>query len=194
MSRHLRDGVTVAIPTIPPRNGLLLRALASVSAQTVLPDAVAIAVDYNHDGVWVTRKRAIEMAQTRYVAFLDDDDEFLPHHIERLLNCMEEHQADLVYSCFESVPPGWTELGICGPAFDPERPPATVTITVLIDRQLASTVKLGPPDPGWRNALDDQLLLQGALALGAKVVHLPEVTWRYHMDGRHTSGQPHLWA
>lgn len=190
----MSSDLTACISTIPPRDGLLLRALASVSAQTVLPDAVAIAIDRDHDGVWVTRARSVAMADTRWVAFLDDDDEWLPTHCERLLACQAETGADLVYSCFESVPPGWTELGICGPPFDPEHPPATVTITVLVDRQLASTVELGPPDPGWRNALDDQLLLQGALALGAKVAHLPEVTWRYHMDGKHTSGQPHRWA
>ena len=190
----MASDITACISTIPPRGGLLLRALASVSAQTVLPDAVAIAIDHDHDGVWVTRARSVVMADTRWVAFLDDDDEWLPQHCQRLLACQAETGADLVYSCFESVPLGWQELGICGPPFDPERPPATVTITVLVDRQLASTVKLGPPDPGWRNALDDQLLLQGALALGAKVVHLPEVTWRYHMDGKHTSGQPHRWA
>lgn len=185
--------VTAVVPTIPPRQVFLGRALASVFNQTVPVDAVAVAVDLDHDGVWVTRKRGIDMARTRWLAMLDDDDEWLPPHIERLLACQAETGADLVYSCFETVPPGRDVLGLCGHPFDPEHPPTTVTGTVLIDREIASAVKLGPPDPGWTVAQDDHFLLHGALALGAKVAHLPEVTWRYHHHGRHSSGLPSRW-
>jgi hypothetical protein len=185
--------VCACIPTIPPRKVFLGRALGSVFDQTVLPDAVAVAVDTDHDGVWVTRARTVAMADTRWVAFLDDDDEWLPHHLERLLACQADTGADLVYSCFETVPPGRDVLGLCGRPFDIEHPPTTVTITVLVDRQLASTVELGPPDPEWTVAQDDHFLLHGALALGAKVVHLPEVTWRYWHHGQHSSGLPSRW-
>jgi glycosyltransferase involved in cell wall biosynthesis len=187
------SGITVAIPTITTRKPLLGRALASVFNQTLLPDSVAVAVDIDHDGVWVTRARAATMADTPWVAFLDDDDEFLPQHLERLLACAVAEQADLVYSCFETVPSGRDVLGLCGHPFNPKHPPTTVTGTVLVTRTIATLVKYGPPGEGWRNAQDDHFLLHGALALGAKVVHLPEVTWLYHHHGVHTSGQPSRW-
>lgn len=189
----MTSDVTACIPTIPPRKTFLGRALGSVFNQTVLPDAVTVAVDTDHDGVWVTRKRAVLMARTRWVAMLDDDDQWLPHHIERLLACAHEQAADLVYSCFETVPPGRDFLGICGQPFDPDQPPSTVTGTLLVRRELAAAVEYGPPDPKWTVAQDDRFLLHGVLALGGKVAHLPEVTWRYHHHGVHTSGLPSRW-
>lgn len=186
--------VCACIPTIPPRRDILGRALASVLTQTVPVDAIAVAYDHDHQGVWITRKRAVLMARTRWVAMLDDDDQWLPHHIERLLACAEEHQADLVYSCFQSVPETHHPVeGLCGQPFDPEHPPTTVTGTVLVDREIAAAVPLPPPDPSWTVAQDDHFLLHGALRLGAVVAHLPEVTWRYHIGHAHTSGLPSKW-
>lgn len=189
----MASDLTVCVPTIPPRKPLLGRALQSILNQTVLPDSVAIAVDADHDGVWITRARAFTMADTRWVFSLDDDDELLPPALERFLACAAETDADLVYSCFETVPPGGDMLGLCGKPFDPERPPPTVTGTVLVDRQLATSVPLGPPDPSWTVAQDDHFLLHGALALGAKVAHLPEALWLYHHHGVHSSGLPSRW-
>lgn len=189
----MSSDITVCIPTISPRNGLLLRALASVAAQTLPADAVAIANDADHDGVWVTRSRAFRMVQTGWIASLDDDDTFHPTHLEDLAACAAETDADYVFSYFETDPPGRDMLGHFGKPFDPAHPHLT-TSTVLIRTDLAVQIKLGPPPSEWRVVQDDWMLVIGAVALGAKIMHLPKRTWTYHLHGKHTSGQPHLWA
>jgi len=185
--------ITVAIPTIRPRNGLLLRAVASVAAQTLPAEALAVANDADHDGVWVTRARAFRMARTRWVASLDDDDEFYPTHLQDLMACAEETGADYVFSYFETDPPGRDMLGHFGRPFDPANPHLT-TSTVLLRTDLATQIRLGPPPPEWQAVQDDWMLVTGAVMLGAKIVHLPKRTWTYHLHHQHTSGRPERWA
>src|SRR4030095_15635988 len=78
-------GVTVVIPHIPTRVAELQRALASVWAQTHQPDDVVIATDNVRAGSATTRNRALHHVATNWIAFLDDDDELLPNHLEVLL-------------------------------------------------------------------------------------------------------------
>jgi hypothetical protein len=190
----MSSNTTFCIPTIPPRKALLGRMLGSVFDQTVPPDAVAVAMDTDHDGVWVTRPRAIGMARTRWVALGDDDDWLYPFHIERLLACQRDTGADMVFPWFETVPPDRDPLGHFGKPFDPANPHLS-TITVLIDRDLAMSIEWGPPAEGEINANDDWRMVQGAVAAGAKIVHLPERTWRWHHHpGSHTSGRPERWG
>jgi glycosyltransferase involved in cell wall biosynthesis len=184
------SGVCAVIPTIPPRRALLTRALASVFNQTVQPDAIAVVVDNDHAGVWVTRSHGVQMARTPWIAFLDDDDEWLPHHLERLLARQAETGADLVYPCFEGGPAAVRRF--CGKPFN-QATMATVTITVLVRTELAAQIPLGPPNPGEINANDDHRLLCGVLDAGGTVAHLPEETWRYNLHDQHTSGQPSRW-
>jgi hypothetical protein len=184
--------VTVCVPTIPPRVPFLVRALASVWSQTVPIAAVAVAVDHAHEGVWVTRRRAHLMATTPWVANLDDDDELYPFHVEHLRAHADRTGADLVFPWFETVPPGGDVLGHFGKPFDPANPHLT-TSTVLLRTELAHQLDLGPPEPDEINANDDMRMVWSAVALDAKIVHLPERTWRWHQHGHHTSGQPHRW-
>jgi glycosyltransferase involved in cell wall biosynthesis len=92
--------VTVVIPTIPPRSHLLQRAVASVHDQMVQPKMTVIEYDKNHEGAAVTRNRGLERVETEFVAFLDDDDELLPNHLELCLDEIERTGADLVYPWF----------------------------------------------------------------------------------------------
>ena len=81
--------VTVAIPTIgpraigsaPPGQSLLERACRSVRDQT-LPalGGIAVALDADHLGAASTRQRALDMVETDFTAFLDDDDFFYDHY------------------------------------------------------------------------------------------------------------------
>lgn len=187
------SGVCAVVTTIPPRRARLGRALESIYTQTVPPDVVAVVTDHDHQGVWVTRACGVRMAQaagTPWTAFLDDDDTWYPHHLERLLHRQAETGADLVYPCFDgSAAP---ILGFCGQPFNPETM-ATVTITVLVRTDLAVQIPLGPPNPGEINANDDHRLLHGVLGLGGTVAHLPEATWSYNVHGQNTSGKPDRW-
>jgi hypothetical protein len=186
--------ITVAIPTIPPRAHWRQEALQSVWQQTHPPKAVAVAVDTDHEGVWVMRRRLALMATTEWVAQLDDDDLLDPDHLRQLALCAFSNRADMVYSWFRTDPPGGHPVDVnFGRVFDPANPQLT-TSTVLIRTALLRQIRLGPPKPGEVNANDDRRLVDGAVALGARIVHLPRRTWVYRLHGAHTSGQPNRWS
>lgn len=90
--------VTVLIATIPGREDLLTRALASIADQSRMPDEVVVEADPEFTGAAKTRNRALEHVITDYVAILDDDDWLLPNHIEVLMKVAERDSwLDLVY-------------------------------------------------------------------------------------------------
>lgn len=204
--------VTVCIPTIPPRTEVLARALRSVLVQTRPADAIVIMVDHAGEGAAVTRNRAWRAARTEYVAFLDDDDEFLPEHLEALLGAAVETNADLIYPWFEHE--GWPEwtperqdaLAVpyrgqlrspLGVAFGKEqaehmRRYAFIPITTLCRR--SALVRSGgfprPLSAEWpRDDCEDWGGWLRLLNTGAKFVHVPRRTWICH-HGRGTAGRP----
>lgn len=54
-------------------------------------------------GAAVARNAAIEAARGRYIAFLDGDDLWLPHKLERQLAFMRENNAAFSYAAYERV-------------------------------------------------------------------------------------------
>lgn len=191
--------VTAVIPTIPPRADLLCKAVASAAPQV---DAISIAVDSEHQGAPATRTRALRAAQTEWVAFLDDDDEWLSWHVERLLATARESGADYVFSYFTIRAYGGNlrddldPLGNFGRVFDPVTPHQT-TITTLVRTELAQSVGFREPPEGLfiegqRHGEDFQFTLD-CVAAGAKIVHLPERTWIWNHHGANTSGRPDRW-
>jgi glycosyltransferase involved in cell wall biosynthesis len=101
---------TVVIP-VHDRTDLLWRALESVYAQTHMPTQVVVIDDgsredptaelgdrfpqteiirQKHCGVSAARNRGIEMATGSWVAFLDSDDEWHPHKLERQLQALDK--------------------------------------------------------------------------------------------------------
>lgn len=193
----MTSGITVAVPSIAPRADMLTRALASVTAQTLPADAVSIAIDHHGDGSPATRTRALAAVQTPWVAFLDDDDEFLPQHLEALKACAGDTGADYVYSYYTvhhqgRDRPDLDPLHTFGHEFDPVRP-TTTTSVVLVRTELAKTVGFRRM-PGWRGVTgDDDAFTTDCVAQGAKIVHLPQRTWRWHWHARQTSGLPERW-
>lgn len=188
----MNDDVTVVIPTIPPRRELLGRALASVIRQTHPAASISVAVDNQRQGAAATRQRALDGATGSWVAFLDDDDEFKPEHLERLLWCAGETGADYVFSWFDTQF-CHDPLGHFGRVYDVENPTHT-TITVMVRRELAQEAgfRLDHPD-GWTLAQEDWRFTLDCIRLGAKIVHLPERTWYWHHDSGNTSGRPDRW-
>ena len=94
--------ITVVTPTHPFRmtSGMLARATSSVYQQSKPASAHAVAVDLTGAGAATTRQRALEMATTPWVAFLDSDDWFAPNHLQLLSEHAQETGADYVYSWF----------------------------------------------------------------------------------------------
>jgi glycosyltransferase involved in cell wall biosynthesis len=182
--------VTVLITGIPPRIGKKLdRAIASAWAQTHQPEALIVNIDWEKRGAGANRNRGLVQAQTTWVAFLDDDDEFQPHHLRRCLDAAEASGADVVVPWFRvqggSDPfPGNRACGV--PASGPM--PA-FPVTVLARREVArrarfteglKTIAGGGEEYHYFTLLRDR---------EARFEMIPDETWIYHHGGN-TSGLP----
>lgn len=220
MTRYLRPGITVVIPSIPPRARLLQRAVASVTQQTMPAAAISVAIDYDRLGAAQTRQRALAAVQTRWTAFLDDDDELLPHHLASLFETAVDFGAEYVWSRFRVafprhgvIFPGEEDYVLRdGPEplgagtfeqWNPEQP-AQTTITTLVGTAMALDVggfvprantPMGSGEvDGQRAGEDWDFTLRCAQALGVgRMRHVPEVTWLWHHHERNTSGLPDRW-
>jgi hypothetical protein len=177
---------------------MLDRALASVKAQTYQPKDVIVEFDDSRSGAAATRQRGLTKVATPYVAFLDDDDEFLPEHLDLLLDTMQGWQADYVYPWYEVV--GGTDPmpQFFGLPWDNEQPHQT-TITTLVRTDLAQEVAFGgepesdPNGGGFLVGGEDYRFTLGCMERGARIVHLPRRTWLWHHHGANTSGLPTNW-
>lgn len=198
------DEITVVTPTIAPRGDVLGDAINSVRAQTLQPAEHLIVTDNDHDGAPATRHTGLMVVATPWVAFLDDDDLLMPHHLEALSRCAVETGADYVFSWFHTLPLGcdpFPETHFTAP-WDPAEPRQT-TITTLVRTELAQAVGFlgdpaGPTGDGMAGG-EDWYFTLGCNRLG-KIVHLVERTWYwrhwgYGQPGRpgNTSGQGSRW-
>jgi glycosyltransferase involved in cell wall biosynthesis len=212
----MSDTITVAIPSIPPREGYLRRALRSVEAQTLQPNHVSVVVDVQGNGASDTRNKAWQAYDTEWVAFLDDDDELDPNHLEHLLDVAHQTGADVVYPWHRIVgshgQPMPDYLGARGVPFDPTGlfggDPATIgaddfdsndtgpahnwiPVTVLARRSFVARAGGFWAPPG--ECCEDWRLWRRMVKLGAHFVHTPEITWTWHWHGRNTEGRASRW-
>lgn len=191
--------ITVVVPTIPPRADLLDRALASVRAQTLQPARVIIELDGHRQGAMATRNRALQKVTTPWVAFLDDDDELLPCHLELLAGHAGRTGADLVYPWFIEEPaPYWDRrLRAFGQPFDKLAPQLAtrnwIPVTVLARTDLLRRVGGFQYPYGWRADSEDWGAWQAMYRAGANIQHLPYRTWVWHRWQGQTRGRPRLW-
>jgi glycosyltransferase involved in cell wall biosynthesis len=202
--------ITVCIATIPPRVNELARAVKSVTRQTLQPMSIIIEYDHGKTGAPATKNRAIAKATTEWVAMLDDDDEFLPHHLQALHTTALSTGADVVYSIphIPQIPGNRDPDGRYGVPFDADelRRRSYIQTTSLVRRELFMSVGgfqvpkglMGPDD--HRANYDDWGGWLAMLDAGAKFVHCPEVTfvwnhWGFGRPGRpgNTSGRADRW-
>lgn len=189
----LRDGVTACIVTHPARarNGKLLRALTSVVAQTLQPEAILVCNDTGRLGPAANRQHILDQVQTRWMAWLDSDDEWYPNHLQDCMETAEALQAWFVFPWFD--PADSDPLGHFGLPFNPATPHHT-TITFLVRTELARRIGFSPEAavPGFAN--EDWHHITGICQIMAAedlpAVHLAKRTWFWHMDGGNTSGIP----
>jgi glycosyltransferase involved in cell wall biosynthesis len=187
--------LTVVIPHIPVRTQYLSRALRSILRQTLQPRDIIVVTDTDHEGAAVTRNRGLAMVQTPYVAFLDDDDELRPHHIETCGRVLEDEDAAIVYPWFDVIG-GTDPLGMFGVPFDPEHLKVSnyIPVTVVAQTQALQDVggfilhpdALGHPNEDW----GCWLAVHNA---GGKIVHVPSKTWIWRHDSQNTSGRGDRW-
>lgn len=183
----MRGNISVITPSLPSRIDLLGRAMGSAYGQTLQPREVCVATDTQRKGAARTRQRALEMANSDWVAFLDDDDEFLPDHLWTLWETAQVEDADYVFSWFVRSR-GGDPLGHFGKPFDPTAPHHT-TVTVMCRRDLALEAGFESDDPTnpYRSGEDWRFTLR-CIELGAHIVHVPKETWIWHRHAGNTSG------
>jgi hypothetical protein len=205
--------VTVAIPSIPGREQLLARALESVAAQTTAPRRILVHTDTERHGAAWTRNRLLRQVRTGWVAWLDDDDELLPDHLEVLIQGANDSQADLIYSNPEVV--GAPDpLAVCDDDGNVVQSPVDVPFGPAQERWLRERGNFIPcpvmvrtallkqvggypephsvPVPTGNNSggCEDFLVLLKLLDAGVRFHHVLGVrTWRYHVWGGNVGGR-----
>jgi glycosyltransferase involved in cell wall biosynthesis len=137
--RSHRPLVATVIPTYRRPEGVV-RALRSVLAQSVedqvvivvddgagLPElpgdprVVAVSLSRNSGVAGVVRNVGLRLTDSEFVAFLDDDNLWLPHHLETALGRLRDESqpaVDAVYTSLRRVLPDGTERDILSVPFD----------------------------------------------------------------------------
>jgi glycosyltransferase involved in cell wall biosynthesis len=202
--------VTVVIPTIPGRESLLRRAVASVGAQQVAPHSIVVTIDDERRGAHWARNEALRSVKTDFVCWLDDDDELLPNHVKVLVRGANKSGADLIFSYAEFVG-GRDPLavmrgdGVIVPEpinfpwnADAERSLRVhgnfIPVTYMVRTEAVRAVG-GFPAPysfeaRYSNDCEDYGLLLHLLDAGYRFHHVCGVrTWRYMMHGANTGGR-----
>lgn len=201
--------VMVVIPTILGREPLLNRALCSIRGEGV-KFIVSSVTDLKGHGPAVARNSAVQRGIEAYgmvewIAFLDDDDEFRPGHLTKLIRHAQDTGAEVVYPWFDlmygpSINNAKDPLFINGePAFGQEfnaealRHNNYIPVTALVRTSWFLQVG-GFPSPGtpeWPHTeCEDWGLWLRLRDAGAIFSHLPERTWQWNVHGKNTSGRP----
>jgi glycosyltransferase involved in cell wall biosynthesis len=200
-SSLLEPIIDVAIPTIPPRAELLGRAMSSVYAQTQPARRIYVVVDDTHRGAAATRNECLDMVADcvdgppQFVAYLDDDDIWYPHHLETLYRLHQETGADYLYSWFAGNPAlQRTEFARNrGRQFDPQNPHHT-TMAIMVAWRIASQIRFRTDHPeGWVLPQEDWRYTLDCVKAGATFAGTPAITWWYNNHGKNTSGLGSRW-
>jgi glycosyltransferase involved in cell wall biosynthesis len=199
------QGVTVCVATIPGRERLLKRALLSVDRQHLTPDAVLVELDRNRTGAAATRNRMLATVDTEWIAWLDDDDQFLSNHLAVLMDAAEG--ADLVYPTPRMVT-GRDPTAVAvngrwqlpwGVPFGPEQEQhlrtqgSFIPVTHLVRTETALKAGGFPEGrtlPDGRYQGEDERYLIALLDAGARFRHVNEETWLWFgSHGSNTAGK-----
>jgi glycosyltransferase involved in cell wall biosynthesis len=203
--------VTVVIPTIDGREELLNRALRSVETQQVRPAKIVVQLDRDRLGAAQTRNAALEHVTTEWVAWLDDDDEFLPNHVKVCVRAANAHRdAGLIFTYPEIIggddplacisdDDRWIQSPIHVP-FGPKQRNYLrwrgnfIPVTYLVKTQLVRDVGGFPLpyefDSKVSGDCEDYGLLLKMLDAGAEFHHFCGVrTWRYYFHDSNLGGR-----
>lgn len=140
-----------------------------------------IYIRQENGGPAAARNTAIRAAQGKYIACLDSDDLYLPWHVTNLVQLLEEHPLDLVYSDSYIVRDG---LRI-GRAFEKQPQSLPVTFEKLLTEECAVTtsavvgsrqamIEAGLFDEKYRRCEDFDLWVRMSYR-GSRIDILPEV-------------------
>jgi glycosyltransferase involved in cell wall biosynthesis len=193
----MSSDISVVIATIPIRAKMLRKALASVVLQTLQPAAIIVEYDHEHTGAAATKNRGLARVSSEWVAFLDDDDQFKPEHLEKLHEAQLDSGADVVYSMpyIPQAPGGIDPSGMRGAPFDPDelRRRSYIQTTSLVRTKLIQSTGGFQLPKHTVSDYDDWGCWLALLDAGASFYHLPEQTFIWEHWGGNTSGRPDRW-
>lgn len=198
------DDLTVVVTTIPTRLDRLQIALKSIYDQIKKPVDIIVQVDFKKQGAAINRTNGLYKVKTKWVAFLDDDDYFLPDHLETLYNTAVQEDADLVYSWFDVIGGSDPFPQNFRQPWNPNNPVQTTVTTLGKTKSYVDVEGFLYND---RETVDlqgdiigeDYLLTLKINDKGGKIVHVPKKTWHYvHWISENgtignTSGRPDRW-
>lgn len=189
--------VATVVPTYR-RPESLVRAVRSALAQTVEDQVVvvvddggglpalpaddrvfAVSLSRNTGRAGVVRNVGIALSSSTHVAFLDDDNEWRPHHLATALQALD-CGADLVYTGIERVHPDGTRLDVLARPFDRRAmalAPYIDTNSIVVRRgpgvRFSRLPRSSPKIPGedWE--------LVWRLSRQHRIRHVPETTVSY---------------
>lgn len=184
--------VTVVIAHIPTREKQLKRALRSVDQQTYQPREIVVVTDKEHAGAAVTKNQGIALANTEWIAMLDDDDAMLPYHLQELREAVRDHDADVAYSVplipqnprFVSLEPMYFR------PFDAATLRARSYIQTTSLARTALLTKAGGFGAPAGSDYDDWGCWLRMLDAGARFVHVPRQTFIWNHTGPGRPGKP----
>lgn len=195
----IKDAITIVIPTIPARKVGIRRAIRSIDAQILsatIPNLrVVVVEDTTKSGAAVTRQNGLAQVETELVAFLDDDDEFLPTHIQTLFNAYQDSGADYIYPWFYVF--GGTDPfpGNFGRPWDINDPAEIPVTTLARTETLLDVGGWNPQSYQDQNIVDnperiaeDRHLRNRLMDSGASILHVPERTWIWWHGGSASAG------
>ncbi len=221
LARQDENNLFSIILTTYNRSELLKDALSSVGSQT-LGDFEVILINDNgkpvehllaaydfpityirqgrNQGLSAARNAGLALARGRYVVYLDDDDIYLPNHLEILAEAFEQHPDSVVYTGVEYVNEKLEgekriELGRSQPfkheAFD--RDLLFVQNYIPVNtwaHPRAMLAAVGNFDTGLNAFEDWDMLLR--LAARYPFVHVPLVSAEVHLRGAPNTGSDHM--
>lgn len=190
--------VAVVIPSIPSRWDLLChRAIFSVAFQTKPVDYIMAIVDYQRLGAAETRNRGVQAVVDlcEWIAFLDDDDELLPYHIEHLIDLAQRRNADVAWGWYEVIGGSDPMPHFRGKQFDVHDPHSfPITCVVRSDVVKRSKAKFANDLCNTGNWHVQDFPFWKAIAdAGGKFIASDVITWKWHHHGKNTSGLPSRW-
>lgn len=172
--------------------GLYERAVASVQAQTLKPEALVVQLDTNRAGAAATRNHALEKVTSEWVAFLDDDDELYPDHLKLCARAARLSGADVVYPGYDVDGDG-DPVGCFGVPFDGHllRRRNFIPVTALARTEAVRAAGGFQPYPDEHgDPCEDWGLWLAMHDQGARFHHLPRKTWRWNLNPGSTRGRP----
>lgn len=145
-----------------------------------------------HSGIAGTRNQCIARARGRYIAFLDNDDLWVPEKLEKQLRFMKEHDYSFCYSAYELMKEDGTPKGKIiktAGVIDYNKYLRNTIIgsgTIMLDRE-----KTGPLVMPDNATSDDMALWCRILKKGHKAYPINEVLMKYRV--RNNSASANKW-